>query len=290
MKMPVRLILKIVAVLILILLYVFYNSLRLTYQFFYTLEDSNAINPIWLELIQPFIFGLIIVMMIFLIIENKKFIFLVAAISFAFLVFYQPSALTYDKTMLVYDSAISSQMNGIVNTLKQIDVLGILNTAYYKKEFSAVMISCIIIYLMKDLKLTYSLSKRKLTVIECSICIIATAYCLFSFQVIPEPNMNIYSFMVIFVALISFLVSKGFTKLILLQNGRDQKMLAFTLMVIPWSLNIFINPYYNYLLNEAVLLLVPIILIGLFTFICYMTERLNGKQDTIINSDYEDLY
>ncbi|HYE67102.1 MAG TPA: hypothetical protein VEA58_00745 [Anaerovoracaceae bacterium] len=285
MKTPVQFPLKIVAVLILILLYVFYNCLRFTYQFFYTLRDANAINPIWHELLQPFIFGFIFVIMIFLIIENKKFIFLVAGISLAVLVFYQPSELTYANTMLVFDSEILAQMNAIVHTIKQIDFLSILNTDYYKKEFSAVMISCIIIYLMKDLKLTYSLTKQRLTAIECFICIFATVYCLYSFQIIPESNMNFYSFMVIFVVVISFLVAKGFTKLILLQNGRDQKMLAFTLIVIPWSLNIFINPYYNYLLNEAVLFVVPIILIGLFTFICYTAERLNQIKDTIIDEE-----
>jgi len=119
--------------------------------------------------------------MIFLLVENKKKIFIAGGISFAFLLLYQPSIYTYEKNMLTFSEKNLALLNSYIEILDRIDIIHILNTDYYKREASAIIICCIIVYLLKDIKIQYLLPHKKIIISECIACIVASFYLLYLF-------------------------------------------------------------------------------------------------------------
>jgi len=269
----VKIIIKTAIILILISCYIFYNSLRFAYHYYYTLGDSNSDNIIWIEFIQPFIFAFILVMIIFILLGTKKNILIIAGIGFAFLLLYQPSVYSYKNTMLTFSENNLTLLNNMIEKLNKIDLFNILDTDYYKKEVSAVIICCIIIYLIKDIRVNYTLPYKKIVIIECTVCTLASIYLLFSFKFLPETKL--ITIIYISTIVICFFISKGLTKFILLSIGKDRTVLGLILMAIPWSLNMIANPYYNYSINESIFIIMILIIISTFTFICYTIELCN---------------
>jgi hypothetical protein len=214
--------------------------------------------------------------MVFVLLGNKKHIFLLGGFALAFIILYQPEIYSYNHTMRTFEPANGKALNDILGQLYKIDILHILNTDYYKKEVFAILISCPLMYMLKDIQLQYSLSRKKILIIESAISILAMLFLLNTLGLLSTTSIYItYYLIVIGMVLISAIIAKGCAGAISLSDGWFKTFIGFLFMLLPWILSLCLNPYYNTALNEGGLLLWPLILIGTLALVFYIIETCN---------------
>lgn len=266
---------RISAVILLISAFLFYNSLRFAYHY-YDYYGSPYVDPVRAELIQPFLFSLVLTLMIFLLIEQKEKIKYLAAGAFLFLILYNPTLQTYESR-IPQDDLKHAETNQAIQFLDQIDILSILNTDFYKKEVSAILICCFLLYLFKDLRIRYCLSRILLLSAEVVVCGLGVIFMTWNPQ---EPSFSfhsLYDYLFIGVLILCFLAAKGLVRLLHKYNEL-RIQLGSVIMLIPWLMNIVLDAEYSDPPDALALLAIPFIYIGLFSFLCFAIELGNQEK------------
>lgn len=263
------------AVIILISAYLFYNSLRFAYHY-YHFYGSPYINPVRAELIQPFLFSFVLTLMIFLLLEHKEKIKYLAAGAFLFLILFNPTVQTYENRVMQGDIK-NLEANPTIQFLDKIDLLNILNTDFYKKEVSAIVICCFLLYLMRDLHIRYQLPKIGILTAE----VVVSSLGVLCMTWDPKEGIlsfnSFYGYIIIGVLILCFLAAKGLAGL--MKKYKEQRlMLGLVAMIIPWLTNIVLDTEYSDPEDVLALFVIPFIYIGFFTFLCYAIELGNQEK------------